>query len=1271
MSSPCFTRELLLSFLEEQLPLEVQQQCAAHLEACPSCQSLIESLLAELTPPQRTSAVAAESLSENLREFLQTLKGHTFEKIVSEQHTLAMENAWGPPPPAERSADHTANEISSPNEHEAEPKIHDPLVGRWVGPYRLEKRLGQGGFGVVYLAVQEKPIRRRLAMKILLPELRSREVMRRFEAERQTLALMDHPHIAKLLDASSMDDGRPYFVMELVLGTSITAYCDQHKLTIRDRLALFVEVCHAVHHAHQRGVIHRDLKPSNVMVTQHEDQPQVKIIDFGIAKAVDHHSLNVGSMQTTEGRLLGTPLYMSPEQVCAKADLDTRSDVYSLGVLLYELLVGLPPFDAQRLDVLGLCEALRLLRDELPLRPSKRLTELPAKLQEWIAVQRATSARELMRQLQVDLDWIVMRAIEKAREQRYPSAEALAADVLRMLKHEAIIARPPSKVYQFRKFAQRNRLVLGSVALIILALVGGMSVAVWQWDVADKARQRSEEREQFAQHETRRAIQAERKLEIELEHSEDLLYATQIHNASVLWQSGDVEQTQLLLKRWLPAAGKKDRRELAWRCLTQFLRLPGRELMRLQGPSTDGVSLTSDVSCVRFSPDFRQVVAATDGGVIRRYDMRDERELSPWETGLKDVRRLAFNPDGRFLATTSYEAETVVLETQTGQVRWRWKPMSKSIGAATVEFADKTTLLQSGLGSVIAVWNVERGELMQHWTLAQDRTVIDLAVCPDSPRLAVLLSQQGRVSKTIHLYEQPGGELLHEPLEVLPTAVELTLNRQGNLLAYGTLNGQVEIWTCHPAYKQFEVYCSESITDLQFSADDQHLAATERTGAAHLWRWQDPSSPRLHYCGVISRLEVISESQVKIYTPTRLPFSIPLETHQMAALITAAATGTSCEILLEQSGKTRILVAVNDDKVASQSAVQQETGGLLANHYGGHMHWLAHARPARSLAFTPEGKSVITAGFDGRIMSWNVEHAVPLTVPGNKHQGWLHDLAVMGHTFNFRLYDTRKGACLLDCSVPERRYLHRLSCDPAGRWIAFTSVYGPIWVYDHQRPERLATLDDSAWQETLRYGDLHFWPARSWLITVNDQLPSNTSHMICWDLASRCRVWESLQPTIWRASALDVHNGILYLITDRAILSYGAKGGEPVAQIPYNGRDVRCAAVSPDGGLLALGTNDRYVHLLELPSGQRREKLLRHGSLLVKLQFTPDGATLLALEKHGKLRLWHVASGTQLLGWPSPKLIESFCLSTDGNWLALNFVEYNEIYPIAPLLHLK
>lgn len=1269
MSSPCFTRELLLGFLEEQLPLELQRQCAAHIEGCASCQSLIESLLAELTPSPRASKVASESFSENLREFLETLKGKTFEEPVSDQHTLAMENAWGHMPPPEQTADHVTSEIASLNEHESEPRTHDPLLGQWVGPYRLEKRLGQGGFGVVYLAVQEEPIRRRLALKILLPELRSREVIRRFETERQTLALMDHPHIAKVLDASSMDDGRPYFVMELVLGTSITAYCDQHKLTLRDRLTLFVEVCQAVHHAHQRGVIHRDLKPSNVLVTEHDGLPHVKIIDFGIAKALDHHAINVGSMQTTRGHLLGTPLYMSPEQVCAKADLDTRSDVYSLGVLLYELLVGLPPFDAQRLEVLGLYEALQMLRDVLPPRPSRRWAGLSAERQEQIASHRATSPRELMRQLQMDLDWIILRAIEKDRERRYPSAEALAADVFRMLKHEAIIARPPSKVYLFRKFAQRNRLVLGSVTLIILALVVGMSVAVWQWEIADKARQRSEEREQFAHLETQRATQAERRLEIELEHSEDLLYATQIHNASVLWQAGDVEQTQLLLKRWLPVAGKKDRRELAWRCLTQFLRVPGRELMRLQGPSTDGVSLTNDVSCVRFSPDFRQVVAATDGGIIRRYDTWDHRELAPWETGLKDVRRLAFSPDGRFLAVTSYESATVVLETQTGRVRQRWLPKLKSIGPADVDFVDNTTLLQTGRGPTVAVWNVERGELLQSWTLAKDRDVLDFAVSLHPPRLVFLLSTYGMISKTIQFYERPGGEMLYEPLEVLNSACMLAIPRAGNFVAFGSNDGKVEIWTISPAQKQCEFVCSEAITDLQFSMDGQQLAATERTGAVHVWRWRDPSSPRLHYRGIISQVVATHDERFKIITPTTPPFSIPLEAHQLEWLMTAVATGLVCEILQEQDGTTRVSVTVSDETLDSQASAQPEMRGLLTGHHPGHTHWQAHARPARSVAFTSDGKGVITAGFDGRIMSWEWERSAPFMVPGNHRQGWIRDppLAVIGQVQGFKIFDGQTGNCRHDCPLPGRKFLHRLGCDPCGRWIAMTSENGPIWLYDSQQPEQLWPLDNSDRHKTLCYDDFHFLPDRGWLITVNNQLPGDAAHIICWDLPSRQRVWEVTSSVSWRASALSVREEVLYLITDRAILRYRCESGEELAPLTGDGRDVRCATVSPDGALLALGTIDRYVHLIALPTGQHREKLLRHGSRLVELQFTPDGTTLLTLEQHGKLTFWHVPSRTRLFTWPSPNMITSFCLSPDGHWLTLNFGEHNHIYSIAPL----
>jgi serine/threonine protein kinase/tetratricopeptide (TPR) repeat protein len=344
-----------------------------------------------------------------------------------------------------------------------------PTPGQWIGPYKLLEQIGEGGMGVVYVAEQREPVRRKVALKVIKPGMDTRQVVARFEAERQALALMNHPHIAKVLDAGTTPDGRPYFVMELVRGEPITTFCDEHQLDTRQRLDLFVAVCRAVQHAHLKGVIHRDLKPSNVLVELHDVTPQPKVIDFGVAKATNQqltdHTLHTGHLQ-----IIGTPMYMSPEQAQLHAlDVDTRSDVYSLGVLLYELLTGSTPFDGDTFKRAGFDEMRRMIREIDPPRPSQRVSTLDAAAQSTVAQRRRIGSDQLRRWLGGELDWIVMKALEKDRARRYESASVLAADVERFLHDEPVLACPPSPTYRMRKFVRRYRGGLIAAALLVTA----------------------------------------------------------------------------------------------------------------------------------------------------------------------------------------------------------------------------------------------------------------------------------------------------------------------------------------------------------------------------------------------------------------------------------------------------------------------------------------------------------------------------------------------------------------------------------------------------------------------------------------------------------------------------------------------------------------------------------------------------------------------------------------------------------------------------------
>ena len=376
---------------------------------------------------------------------------------------------------------------------QAEPSDDDD-TGQQVGPYKLLKKIGEGGVGKVYLAEQSAPVRRQVALKIIKQGMDTKSVIARFKAERQAMALMEHPNIAHVLNAGETDTGRPFFVMELVHGERITTFCDGYRLNVTQRLELFIQVCHAIQHAHQKGIIHRDIKPSNVLVSRHDGAARPIVIDFGIAKATEENLLNEHTVHTAMGPIIGTPAYMSPEQASlTHIDIDTRSDIYSLGVLLYELLAGAPPFDQNKLILTGIHEMCRILREKEPPTLAAKIQTITAAEQEQTAAQRGTDLRRLRTALSGDLNWIVLKAMDKERDRRYESAGELAAEIQRFLNNELVTARPPSRRYRLRKLIRRNKATFIYLTAIFLAVLAGLGGSTWLFIRERAARSREQQ----------------------------------------------------------------------------------------------------------------------------------------------------------------------------------------------------------------------------------------------------------------------------------------------------------------------------------------------------------------------------------------------------------------------------------------------------------------------------------------------------------------------------------------------------------------------------------------------------------------------------------------------------------------------------------------------------------------------------------------------------------------------------------------------------------
>jgi eukaryotic-like serine/threonine-protein kinase len=618
-----------------------------------------------------------------------------------------------------------------------------------AGRYKLVEVIGEGGMGTVWMAQQTEPVKRQVAVKLIKLGMDSKQVLARFEAERQALALMDHPNIAQVLDAGTTTAGRPYFVMELVKGVPITRYCDEHRLTARQRLELLIHVCQAIQHAHQKGIIHRDIKPSNVLVCLYDDQPVPKVIDFGIAKATGQQ-LTEKPLVTGCGTVVGTLECMSPEQAeLNNQDIDTRSDIYSLGVLLYELLTGTTPLDRKRLQETPPLDALRLIREEEPPRPSIRLNTL-GQDRAIVSANRKSEPHKLSQLLRGELDWIVMKALEKDRNRRYETANGFAMDVQRYLADEPVQACPPSLGYRLGKFLRRNRGPTLAATLVLLALLGGIIGTTWGMFQAVAEAEEKEKARALALQESDRAGKAEQQATLDRNEAitkrneaRNQRYCAVMKPLSRLWREGSHLQVRRELDVLRPGPGEDDLRGWEWHYQDRLCRAA---LRTLKGHSEEGLferaqalafspdgrwlasggagerrggsrpvvilwdvttgeevrrfeadKLSEAVGRVAFSPDGKTLAAAGDrtlagagdrGGGLQLWEVASGRQLHSLESNVERCEGLAFSPDGRQLVSAGKaerEGAVEVWEVAGGQLQGSWKTGKLLLAAFNTE----------------------------------------------------------------------------------------------------------------------------------------------------------------------------------------------------------------------------------------------------------------------------------------------------------------------------------------------------------------------------------------------------------------------------------------------------------------------------------------------------------------------------------------------------------------------------------------------------------
>ncbi|TWU39301.1 protein kinase domain-containing protein [Novipirellula artificiosorum] len=647
-------------------------------------------------------------------------------------------------------------------------------VGGRIGPYTLRKLLGEGGMGVVFLAEQEQPIRRQVALKVIKPGMDTKNVIARFEVERQALAMMDHPNIAHVLDVGTTEFGRPYFVMDLVPGVAVTDYCDRHKLSTPERLKLFVSICQAVQHAHQKGIIHRDIKPSNVLVTLNEDLPVAKIIDFGLAKAINQRLSDV-TANTQVSQIVGTPKYMSPEQAdLSSTDIDTRSDVYSLGVLLYELLTGTTPFSQQQLDDAGFIEMRRIIREQEPTRPSNQVSTFGAQELSTIADERGEDPSHLCHILRSELDWIAMKALEKDRDRRYESASAFAADVQRYLAGEAVEACPPSTTYRLKKFARRNRVAILTASLIACSMLIGTGVSVRQASRAIEAEGMASANLVQARKDRADALDAwaiAKKLEqvAKQQRNAALLnqYYSEIVSGQIDQQQGETERLEQKLIRHLPFLDQEDRRGWEWYYLfslchpetrTFFYYPSGGESNATWSPDGKYIAIAGMVvsaetgECFRslvpsrlirmrgcWSPDSQMYAWGTcsDDSCIYIWN-RQSDELTELRGHTSSVWCVNWSPDSKQLASGGMDKEVWIWDVAAGAPIKKFEAVDFVSDLAWSP--DGEMLAASTKWHDVKVWNPKTGELVAYLEDLGERGVgyrVQLSWHPESNQLAV------------------------------------------------------------------------------------------------------------------------------------------------------------------------------------------------------------------------------------------------------------------------------------------------------------------------------------------------------------------------------------------------------------------------------------------------------------------------------------------------------------------------------------------------------